>query len=128
VAAIVRLNPRFETELVGSQAVGGPLDRLLADRAGAVVRNAQGIGRGEFYRRGGYVRGIKAETGLDEQGRLVGRVNANKFTSHWAERGWARHAGGSRARHILARAAAQAGLKVVAGGPATTMFGPLGKR
>jgi hypothetical protein len=112
--AIVRVNPNLESELTGSLSSGGPLERTLGDVADQIARRAQQIGRTEFYRRGGYVRGIKAEHGLNEHGELVGRVVATDWKSHWAERGWGNRAGGRRARHILARAAQQTGFQVVA--------------
>lgn len=114
--AIVRVNPRLEAELTGSLNSNGPLEHALGDIASDIAAEARAIGRAEFYRRGDYVRGITAEHGLDEHGNLVGRVNATDWKSHWAEYGWKRRTGGTRARHILTRAASRAGFDVITGG------------
>src|SRR6266508_2633435 len=99
--ALVRVNQNLEAELTGSIFTRGPLEHALGEIADQIAMDAQAIGRAEFYDRGGYVRGIKAEHGLDEHGELVGRVNATDWKSHWAEYGWRSRAGGQRARHIL---------------------------
>jgi hypothetical protein len=114
--AIVRVNPNLEAELTGSLNSNGPLERILGDVADDIIGHAQAIARAEFYRRGGYVRGLRAEHGINEHGELVGRAVATDWKSHWAEWGWKRRTGGTRARHILQRAAERAGYAVVAGG------------
>lgn len=114
--AIVRVNPNLESEVTGSLFSHGPMERVLGDIASEIAANARMIARREFYRRGDYMRGIKAEHGLDERGELVGRVVATDFKSHWAEFGWKRRAGGTRARHVLSRAAERAGYRVLAAG------------
>lgn len=120
--AILRVNPNLEAELTGSIFTRGPLEHALGEIADRIVAEAQAIGRAEFYQRGGYVRGIVAEHGLDERGELVGRVNATDWKSHWAEYGWRSRTGGQRARHVLTRAAERAGFAVLTAalaGPAT---------
>jgi hypothetical protein len=112
--AIVRVNPRLEAELTGSQNQNGPMERVLADVADDIVVYARAIGRAEFYRRGGYIRGIRAEHGINEHGELVGRAVATDWKSHWGEWGWKRRSGGTRARHVLTRAAERAGYQVLA--------------
>jgi hypothetical protein len=111
--AVVRVNPRLEAELTGSIFSHGPLEHALGEVADRIAAEARRIGRAEFYQRGGYVRGIKAEHGLDEHGELVGRVVATDWKSHWAEYGWKRRTGGTRARHVLTRAAQRAGYQVL---------------
>lgn len=114
--AIVRVNPNLEAELTGSLNSGGPLEQVLGEVASDIVGHAQGIARAEFYRRGGYLRGLRAEHGINDYGELVGRAVATDWKSHWGEWGWKRRTGGTRARHILTRAAERAGYAVVAGG------------
>jgi hypothetical protein len=114
--AIVRVNPNLEAELTGSRSSSGSLERVLGDVADRIAAEARGIGRAEFYRRGGYVRGIRATHGMSEQGELVGRVVATDWKSHWAEWGWKRRTGGTRARHTLTRAAERVGFEVLAAG------------
>ncbi len=109
--AVVRINSHLESEVTGHLSEHGPLERVLGEEAERIARRARQIARGEFYATGGYARGIKAESGLDEHGQLVGRVVATKYTSHWAEFGTSR----MRAHHILARAAQQVGFRVLAG-------------
>jgi hypothetical protein len=118
--AIVRVNPNLEAELTGARASHGPLERVLGDAAEDIAREARAIGRAEFYRRGGYVRGIRAEHGMNEWGELVGRVVATDWKSHWGEYGWKRRTGGTRARHVLTRAATRIGFEVLA----ATLAGP----
>lgn len=119
--ANVRVNPNLEAELTG-RLLGtrvethGPLERALGDVADQITMEAQAIGRAEFYRTGDYVRGIEADHGLSEQGELVGRVVATDWKSHWAEWGWRGRVGGTRARHVLTRAAERAGFQTLAGG------------
>jgi hypothetical protein len=125
--AVVRVNPRLEAEVTGHLAEHGPMERVLGGYADQVAQRAQQIARSEFHRTGGYARGIQAESGLDEHGNLVGRVVATKYTSHWAEFGWRDRTGGTRARHILARAAQQVGFTVLAG-QALGAAGALGGR
>lgn len=63
------------------------LARVLAQRADDVADVARKLGpRG---RTGRYVEGIDADVGMGDKG-LVGRVNANHFTSHWVEFGTVR--------------------------------------
>lgn len=114
--AIVRVNPRLEAEVTGSLSSRGALERALGDAAEDIAREARAIGRAEFHRRGGYVRGIKAEHGMNEHGELVGRVVATDWKSHWGEWGWKRRTGGTRARHVLTRAAERVGFDVLASG------------
>jgi hypothetical protein len=118
--AIVRVNPNLEAELTGARGSHGPLERLLGDVAEDMAREGRAIGRSEFYRRGGYVRGIRAEHGINEWGELVGRVVATDWKSHWGEYGWKRRTGGTRARHVLTRAAERVGFRVLA----ATIAGP----
>jgi hypothetical protein len=122
--AIVRVNPNLEAELTGSIFTRGPLEHALADIADQIVAEAQAIARTEFYQRGGYLRGLQAEHGLDDHGELVGRVNATDWKSHWAEWGWRARTGGTRARHVLTRAAERAGFAVLGAG----LPGPGGPR
>lgn len=123
--AIVRVNPNLEAEVTGSAFSNGPLERTLGDAASDIALVAKAIARVDFYDRGGYLRGIKAEHGLDERGELVGRVVATKYTSHWAEFGWKRRVGGTRARHILQRAAEAVGYQVfISGAFGSGGFGP----
>jgi hypothetical protein len=122
--AFVRVNPNLGAEVtghtLGSRAeTHGPLERVLGDIAEDVANRSQAIARREFYRTGGYAAGIQAEHGLDEQGNLVGRVVATKYTSHWAEHGTSR----MRAHHILTRAARQVGLEVTLGQVADAILG-----
>lgn len=126
--AIVRINPRLEAELMGSASNRGPLEHVLGDIAEDIAAQARHIARAEFYRTGAYVRGIRAEHGLDDRGNLVGRVAATDFKSHWAEYGWRRRVGGTRARHILTRAAEQVGYRVVAASLAGSVRGGSGGR
>jgi hypothetical protein len=114
--AVVRVNPNLEAELTGSLFTRGPLERTLGDVADLIVLEAQAIARSEFYQRGGYLRGLQAEHGLDEHGDLVGRVNATDWKSHWGEFGWKSRTGGTRARHILSRAAQRAGFETLGSG------------
>jgi hypothetical protein len=114
--AVVRVNPNLEAELTGSILTRGPLEHALADVADLIVLEAQAIARSEFYRSGDYVRGLQAEHGLDEYGELVGRANATDWKSHWAEWGWKRRTGGTRARHVLTRAAERAGFAALGAG------------
>jgi hypothetical protein len=116
--AIVRVNRNLEAELTGSLFTRGPLEHALGDIADQIVVEAQAIARTEFYQRGGYLRGLQAEHGLDEHGELVGRVNATDWKSHWAEWGWKARArvGGTRARHVLTRAADRAGFATLGAG------------
>lgn len=114
--AIVRVNPNLEAELTGSLSSNGPLERVLGEVASDIIGHARAIGRAEFYLRGGYVRGLRAEHGINEHGELVGRAVATDWKSHWGEWGWKRRTGGTRARHILERGAERAGFAVVAGG------------
>ena len=112
--ALVRVNPDLEAELTGSLFSGGQLEHALGDVADQIVMEAQAIGRAEFYDRGDYVRGIRAEHGLDEHGELVGRAIATDWKSHWGEWGWRDRTAGTRARHVLTRAAERAGYAVLA--------------
>ena len=118
--AIVRLNPRLESELTHSTTNRGQMERVLSDAAEDIAREARRIAGAEFYRRGGYQRGIHAEHGMNEHGELVGRVVATDYKSHWAEYGWKRRTGGTRARHTLTRAAERVGFDVLA----ATLLGP----
>jgi len=122
--AVVRVNPNLEAELTHSLSNRGPMERVLGDAAEAIAERAQMIGRAEYYRRGGYVGGIHADTGMDEHGELVGRVAATDWKSHWAENPPRQERG--RRGHILARAAEQVGFEVAAGGVAAALFGPVG--
>ena len=113
--AIVRVNPNLEAELTGSANSGGPLERALGDVADTIARRAQQLARREYYATGDYTRGIGAEHGVDEHGELVGRVVARDWKSHWAE--WPpRQEAGRRRGRILARAAEQAGYRVLGAG------------
>lgn len=125
--ANIRVNPNLEAELTGRllgtrAETHGPLERALGDIADDVANRAQAIARAEFYATGAYARGIHAESGLDEHGRLVGRVVATDWKSHWAEHGTRR----MRAHHILTRAARQVGLEVTLGQVADAILGPIG--
>jgi hypothetical protein len=113
--AIVRVNRNLEAEMTHSLSNRGPMERALGGAASDIARTARGIARREFYRRGGYARGIHAETGLDERGELVGRVVATDWKSHWAERGFTANGRRVPGKHILARAAAQEGYLALAG-------------
>jgi hypothetical protein len=113
--ANVRINPNLEAEVTGHLAERGQMERVLSHQAELIAWRAKMIARAEFYRTGGYMRSIQAEHGMDEQGNFVGRVVATKYTSHWAEFGWGSRTGGTRARHVLARAAQQIGYTVLAG-------------
>ncbi|SRR6266496_326496 len=113
--ATVRINPNLEAEVTGHLAEHGPLSTVLGEQAELIAWRAKMIARAEFYRTGAYTRSIKAEHGLDEQGQLVGRVVATDWKAHWAEFGWGPRTGGTRARHVLARAAQQVGYTVLAG-------------
>jgi hypothetical protein len=104
---------------------------VLSHQAELIAWRAKMIARAEFYRTGGYMRSIQAEHGMDEQGNLVGRVVATKYTSHWAEFGWGTRTGGTHARHVLARAAQQVGYTVLAGhagGVANILAGAAARR
>jgi hypothetical protein len=94
------------------------MERALGDVADEIVGHARAIARREFYRRGGYLTGIRAEHGLNEHGELVARVVATDWKSSWAEWGWRGRTGGTRARHVLTRAAQQAGYQVSTSGRA----------
>jgi len=119
--ALVRVNQNLEAELTGSIFTRGPLEHALGEIADQIAMDAQAIGRAEFYDRGGYVRGIKAEHGLDEQGELVGRVVATDWKSHWAE--WPpRQQRATKRGHILTRAAERAGFATLG----TGLFGGSG--
>jgi hypothetical protein len=131
--ANIRINPNLEAELtgrlLGSRAeTHGPMERVLGEAAEEIAQRARQIGRREFYRTGGYVRGIEADTGTNEHGELVGRVVATDWKSHWAERGWGDRRGGKRARHILARAAQQVGFRVLAGQTLGAVGGMVARR
>jgi hypothetical protein len=108
--ALVRVNPRLEADLTGPGTAHGPLERLLGEVADEVAREGQRIARAEFYNRGGYTRGLHGESGLNERGKLVGRVVGADWKSHWAE--WPPRQQRNRRGHILVRAAERAGLKV----------------
>ena len=123
--AIVRLNRDLEAEMTHSLSNRGPMERVLGEAAETIAARARAIGRAEYYRRGGYVRGIHAEAGTDERGELVGRVAATDWKSHWGERPPRQERGGRRG-HILERAAGQVGFEVVAGEVARALLGPLG--
>jgi hypothetical protein len=112
--AIIRVNPNLEAELTGAANANGPLEHSLGLIANSIAAEARRIGYAEFYDRGGYVRGIKATHGVNDQGELVGRVVATDWKSHWAERGWKRRVGGERPRRILERAAQRVGYRVMA--------------
>jgi hypothetical protein len=114
--AVVRVNPRLEAELTGSLSSNGPMEHVLGGVADQIANEARRIARAEFYNRGGYTRGIKAEHGLNEHGEVVGRVIATDWKSHWAEWGWRGRSGGTRARHVLSRAAERVGFQVVGAG------------
>jgi hypothetical protein len=120
--AIVRVNRNLSAEMTHSLSNRGPMERVLGGAASDIARTARGIARREFYRRGGYARGIHAETGLDEHGELVGRVVATDFKSHWAERGFTANGRRVPGKHILARAAAQEGYRALGG----ALLGALG--
>ena len=60
---------------------------------------------------GCYRDGIKAEAGLTEEGKLVGRVNAHDQKSSWIQFGSVHNT----ARHILANAVEAIGLKLLQG-------------
>src|SRR6266536_6381635 len=130
--AVVRVNPNLEAEVTGHLSEHGPMSAALGRIADLVAFRARMIARAEFYRTGAYARGIHAEHGLDEHGQLVGRVVATDWKSHWAEFGWRSRIGGTRARHVLARAAQQVGVAVVAGpalgGGARAIGGVVGRR
>lgn len=111
--ATVRINPRLEAEVTGHLASHGPLEAVLGEIASQIAANARQLARAEFYATGAYARSIHAEHGLDKYGQLVGRVVATNYKSHWAEFGWRRRTGGTRARHILRRAAIRAGFDVL---------------
>ena len=120
--AIVRINRFLEAELTGRAGQHGPMEHALGEVASSIARRAQGIARGEYYRSGGYARGIHGIHGLDEQGELVGRVVATDWKSHWAERPPRQERAGRRGR-ILARAAEAEGYRVVAAGAAGALLG-----
>lgn len=123
--AIVRVNPNLEAELTGSIFTRGPMERVLGDAADDIASVAKAIGRREYYRFGGYVGGIHAETGMSEHGELVGRVVAEDWKSHWAE--WPpRQERGRRRGHILARAAQRVGFRILAGQTFGALGGALG--
>ncbi len=113
--ANVRINPNLEAEVTGHLAEHGQMERVLGQQADLIAWRARLIARAEFYRTGAYARSIQAEHGMDEQGQLVGRVAADNWKAHWAEFGWGARTGGTRARHVLARAAQQVGFTVLAG-------------
>jgi hypothetical protein len=113
--ANVRINPNLEAEVTGHLASHGEMERVLGHQAELIAWRARMIARAEFYRTGAYSRSIQAEHGMDEQGQLVGRVFATDWKAHWAEFGWGPRTGGTRARHVLARAAQQVGFTVLAG-------------
>lgn len=122
--ANIRINPNLEAEVTGHTLgthleTHGPLERALGDIAEDVAQRARSIAGREFFRTGGYQRGIHAESGLDEQGQLVGRCVATDWKSHWAEHGTSR----MRAHHILSRAAKQVGLQVILGQVADALLG-----
>jgi len=117
--ANVRVNPNLEAEVTGHalgtrEATHGPMERALGEVADRIAQRAQAIARAEYYRRGGYLRGIHGESGTDEHGELVGRVVATDWKSHWAERP-PRQERGRRRGHVLARAAQQVGFRVLGG-------------
>lgn len=114
--AIVRVNRNLEAELTGSLNQNGPLEHVLGEVADDIVGHARGIARAEFYRRGGYLTGLKAEHGINEHGELVGRAVATDWKSHWGEWPPRQERGNGRRGHILTRAAERAGFAVVAGG------------
>jgi hypothetical protein len=122
--AVVRLNPNLEAELTGHLAEHGPMSLLLGEYADEIAQEARRIARAEYYRTGAYLRGIRAEHGLDEHGELVGRVVATDFKSHWAEFGTSR----MRARHVLRRAAERVGFRVVGAGVLGSLAGGGGGR
>lgn len=130
--ANVRINPNLEAEVTG-HTIGtraqthGPMERVLGEEAEAVARRARQIARGEYYLRGGYARGIHAESGMNEHGELVGRVVATDWKSHWAENP-PRTERGRRRGHILARAAQQVGFRVLGGQVAAAVGGVVARR
>jgi hypothetical protein len=135
--ANVRVNPNLEAEVTGHVLATrgethGQMERALGSIATAIAWRARMIARAEFYRTGAYTRSIQAEHGVDENGGLVGRVVADDWKAHWAEFGWGTRTGGTRARHVLARAAQQVGFAVVAGpalgGGARALGGAVGRR
>lgn len=89
------------------------MERVLGDVADRIAAEGRRIAGAEFYQRGGYQRGIRADHGMNEHGELVGRAVATDWKSHWAEYGWKRRTGGTRARHVLTRAAERVGFQVV---------------
>lgn len=91
----------FEPEMV----------RMLVQKAGDVVNHAQQIApRGDSSEDESYRGMIEAEVGPDGD-RMVGRVNANKFTSHWIEWGTIH----TKAHAVLRRATNAAGLRITGG-------------
>jgi len=129
--ANVRVNPNLGAEVTGHLAEHGPMSATLGRQADLVAWRARMIARAEFYRTGAYTRSIQAEHGMDEQGQLVGRVFATDWKAHWAEFGWRSRTGGTRARHVLARAAQQVGYTVLAGhagGVANILAGSVARR
>lgn len=127
--ANVRVNPDLEAEVTGHTlgthaSTHGPMERVLGDRADQVAHHARVIARREFYRTGAYTRSIHAETGMNQQGELVGRVVATDWKAHWAEFGTRR----MRAHHILARAAQQVGFRVLAAQTLAVAGGAVGRR
>lgn len=73
-----------------------------AEEAAEVARSTAPVVTGR------YKAGIEAETGLDEEGRLTGRVNAHDQKSSWIEFGSIHNT----ARHILANAVEAIGLRL----------------
>jgi hypothetical protein len=130
--ANVRVNPNLEAEVTGHVLATrgethGPMERTLGGVAELIAARARQIARGEYYATGAYTRSIKAESGMDKHGQLVGRVVATDWKSHWAERPPRTERRGRRG-HILARAAQQVGFTVVGGQAFGAVGGAVARR
>lgn len=74
-------NGNLEEQILQDEEKIGRILRIAADAGSQAAKSIAPV------RTGAYRDGIEAQVGYNEKGKLVGRVVAKDFKSHWVEKG-----------------------------------------